>query len=75
MGPKPKRYQQQRCLHFITFSCYRRMQLLDSEAGPLSPSLAVPAAVLVFVVCAADAQAPTIKTALKAVPASKTRPC
>ena len=30
MGPKPKRYQQQRCLHFITFSCYRRMQLLDS---------------------------------------------
>jgi putative transposase len=26
--PKPKRYQHQRCLHFITFSCYRRMQLL-----------------------------------------------
>ena len=30
MGPKPKRYQHQRCLHFITFSCYRRMRLLDS---------------------------------------------
>jgi putative transposase len=30
MGPKPKRYQHQRCLHFITFSCYRRMPLLDS---------------------------------------------
>ena len=30
MGPKPKRYQQQRCLHFIRFSCYRRMPLLDS---------------------------------------------
>jgi len=30
MGPKPKRYQHQGCLHFITFSCYRRMQLLDS---------------------------------------------
>ena len=25
---KPKRYQQQGCLHFITFSCYRRMKLL-----------------------------------------------
>lgn len=33
MPPKPKRYQQQRCLHFITFSCYRRMQLLDSAAA------------------------------------------
>ena len=33
MGPKPKRYQQQRCLHFITFSCYRRMPLLDSVAA------------------------------------------
>jgi REP-associated tyrosine transposase len=33
MGPKPKRYQQQRCLHFITFSCYRRMKLLDSVTG------------------------------------------
>lgn len=30
---KPKRYQHQRCLHFITFSCYRRMALLDSEAA------------------------------------------
>ena len=30
MGPKPKRYQQQRCLHFITFSCYQRGPLLDS---------------------------------------------
>jgi REP element-mobilizing transposase RayT len=33
MGPKPKRYQHQRCLHFITFSCYRRMPLLDSAAA------------------------------------------
>jgi putative transposase len=33
MGPKPKRYQHQRCLHFITFSCYRRMPLLDSVAA------------------------------------------
>ena len=33
MGLKPKRYQQQRCLHFITFSCYRRMPLLDSVAA------------------------------------------
>ncbi len=24
------RYQYQGCLHFITFSCYRRMPLLDS---------------------------------------------
>jgi putative transposase len=30
MGTKPKRYQHQRCLHFITFSCYRRMPFLDS---------------------------------------------
>ncbi len=30
MSVKPKRYQHQRCLHFITFSCYRRMKLLDS---------------------------------------------
>ena len=30
MGPKPERYQQQPCLHFIRFSCYRRMPLLDS---------------------------------------------
>jgi putative transposase len=28
--PKPKRYQHQRCLHFITFSCYRRKQLLGT---------------------------------------------
>ncbi len=33
MGPKPKRYQHQRCLHFITFSCYRRMPLLNSVAS------------------------------------------
>ena len=33
MGPKPERYQQQRSLHFITFSCYRRMQLLDRPAA------------------------------------------
>jgi len=30
MPPKPVRYQNQRCLHFITFSCYQRMPLLDS---------------------------------------------
>ncbi len=30
MRLKPVRYQNQRCLHFITFSCYRRMKLLDS---------------------------------------------
>jgi putative transposase len=33
MGPKPKRYQQQRCLHFITFSCYRRTPLLGAAAA------------------------------------------
>jgi hypothetical protein len=33
MGPKPKRYQHQHCLHFITFSCYRRMPLLDRAAA------------------------------------------
>ncbi len=33
MSAKPKRYQQQRCLHFITFSCYRRLKLLDSPAA------------------------------------------
>ena len=33
MGPKPNRYQQQRCLHFITFSCYRRQRFLDSVAA------------------------------------------
>ena len=30
MQVKPVRYQNQRCLHFITFSCYRRMPLFDS---------------------------------------------
>jgi len=30
MWSKPVRYQNQHCLHFITFSCYRRMQLLGS---------------------------------------------
>ena len=30
MSRKPTRYQHQRCLHFITFSCYRREPLLDS---------------------------------------------
>ena len=29
---KPKRYQHQRCLHFITFSCYHRLQLLNTAA-------------------------------------------
>jgi hypothetical protein len=29
MHVKPVRYQNQRCLHFITFSCYHRMPLLD----------------------------------------------
>ncbi|HLV87667.1 MAG TPA: transposase [Candidatus Sulfotelmatobacter sp.] len=33
MHVKPVRYQDQRCLHFITFSCYRRMPLLDSWAA------------------------------------------
>ena len=33
MPPKPKRYQQQRCLHFITFSCYHRKKLLDSASA------------------------------------------
>ena len=33
MGPKPKRYQHQRCLHFITFSCYRRMKLFNTAAA------------------------------------------
>lgn len=33
MSAKPKRYQHQRCLHFVTFSCYRRMKLLDSPAA------------------------------------------
>ena len=30
---KPVRYQDQRCLHFITFSCYLRMPLLDRLAA------------------------------------------
>jgi putative transposase len=33
MHVKPVRYQNQGCLHFITFSCYRRMKLLDSPAA------------------------------------------
>jgi len=33
MHVKPVRYQNQRCLHFITFTCYRRMPLLDSRAA------------------------------------------
>jgi hypothetical protein len=27
---KPVRYQEQRCLHFITFRCYQRMKMLDA---------------------------------------------
>jgi putative transposase len=30
MNSKPKRYQNQGCLHFITFSCFQRRPLLDS---------------------------------------------
>lgn len=30
--PKPKRFQHQGCLHFITFSCYRRMPLFNGVA-------------------------------------------
>jgi putative transposase len=33
MHVKPVRYQSQRCLHFITFSCYQRRKLLDSVAA------------------------------------------
>ena len=33
MHVKPVRYQNQGCLHFITFSCYRRLKLLDSAAA------------------------------------------
>src|SRR5579864_4542548 len=33
MHVKPVRYQNQRCLHFITFSCYGRMPLLDSRGA------------------------------------------
>jgi len=32
MHVKPVRYQDQRCLHFIAFSCYHRMKLLDTLA-------------------------------------------
>ena len=33
MHVKPVRYQSQGCLHFITFSCYHRMLLLDASAA------------------------------------------
>ena len=33
MHVKPVRYQDQHCLHFITFSCYQRMPLLDTLAA------------------------------------------
>jgi len=33
MPSKPQRYQHQHCLHFITFSCYRRMKLLNTAAA------------------------------------------
>jgi hypothetical protein len=33
MHVKPVRYQNQRCLHFITFSCYQRMPLFDPLAA------------------------------------------
>jgi REP-associated tyrosine transposase len=33
MAVKPKRYQHQRCLHFITFSCFQRRKLLDFPAA------------------------------------------
>ncbi len=33
MHVKPIRYQDQRCLHFITFSCYHRLPLLDTCAA------------------------------------------
>ena len=33
MPPKPKRYQQQRCLHFITLSCYQRRKFLDTPTA------------------------------------------
>jgi putative transposase len=33
MHVKPVRYQNQRCLHFITFSCYHRMPLLDTSTA------------------------------------------
>ncbi|HUH61400.1 MAG TPA: transposase [Terracidiphilus sp.] len=31
--PEPKRYQRQRCFHFITFSCYQRMRLLSTASA------------------------------------------
>jgi len=33
MRPKPERYQSQRCLHFITFSCYQRLPFLNSATA------------------------------------------
>ena len=33
MHVKPVRYQNQRCLHFITFSCFRRLPLLDTPTA------------------------------------------
>jgi putative transposase len=33
MHVKPIRYQDQRSLHFITFSCYHRLQLLATAAA------------------------------------------
>ena len=33
MYVQPVRYQNQGCLHFITFSCYHRMPLLDTSAA------------------------------------------
>jgi putative transposase len=33
MHIKPVRYQDQHCLHFITFGCYQRMRMLDSVAA------------------------------------------
>jgi putative transposase len=36
MFVKPVRYQHQKCLHFITFSCYHRLKLLNSDAARIS---------------------------------------
>ena len=33
MHVKPVRYQNQHCLHFITFSCYRRIPLLETSTA------------------------------------------
>jgi hypothetical protein len=38
MAPKPQRYQNQGCLHFITFSCYQRRPLLDPIVARVHPS-------------------------------------